>query len=385
MSKQDNLESEKKDTAKPHNDTKDKAGFGATSKLAPSPKNLLYAIILFVFLVLIGINFFWIHKENNIQKESIENIGLSVQSKLDSLSAGLTNVERGNQVDHTESQELKVRITELESKVANQGSRIVQMGVNPRNEWMLAEALYMSRLASQRLIIERSAQNALTLLLETDKLLARFNDPKLNFVREALSQEITSLRLLDKVDHSGIIFELNSLANEIEKLKIVELTGSPRSSHDKLSNSDSNSGNDDQLGINRIGNLISEKFANIVRIRRFDTTIQPIISSEDMQLMRQSIQLQFQQAIYAVIREEQELFQSNLDRISIHLNKYFQMNDSAGKFINRLNDLSNLRIKQQLPQIGRASELLNSYLNQRNDELLNTDLYQPKDPSKVGE
>ena len=61
------------------------------------------------------------------------------------------------------------------------------------------------------------------------------------------------------------------------------------------------------------------------------------------------------------------------------------MNDSAGKFINRLNDLSNLRIKQQLPQIGRASELLNSYLNQRNDELLNTDLYQPKDPSKVGE
>ena len=36
MSKQDNLESEKKDTAKPHNDTKDKAGFGAKSKLAPS-------------------------------------------------------------------------------------------------------------------------------------------------------------------------------------------------------------------------------------------------------------------------------------------------------------------------------------------------------------
>ena len=102
------------------------------------------------------------------------------------------------------------------------------MGVNPRNEWMLAEALYMSRLASQRLIIERSAQSALTLLLETDKLLARFNDPKLNFVREALSQEITSLRLLDKVDHSGIIFELNSLANEIEKLKIVELTRVPK-------------------------------------------------------------------------------------------------------------------------------------------------------------
>ena len=259
------------------------------------------------------------------------------------------------------------------------------MGVNPRNEWMLAEALYMSRLASQRLIIERSAQSALTLLLETDKLLARFNDPKLNFAREALSEEITSLRLLDKVDHSGIIFELNSLANEIEKLKIVELTGSPRSSHDKLSNSDSNSGNDDQLGINRIGNLISDKFANIVRIRRFDTTIQPIISSEDMQLIRQSIQLQFQQAIYAVIREEQELFQSNLDRISIHLNKYFQMNESASKFINRLNDLSNLKIKQQLPQIGRASELLVSYLNQRNDELLNTDLYQSKDPSEVGE
>ena len=385
MSKQDNLESEKKDTAKPHNDAKDKAGFGATSKLAPFPKNLLYAIIIFVFLVLTGINFFWIHKENNIQKESIENIGLSVQSKLDSLSAGLTNVERGNQVDHTELEELKVRITELESKVANQGSRIVQMGVNPRNEWMLAEAIYMSRLASQRLIIERSAQSALTLLLETDKLLARFNDPKLNFVRDALSQEITSLRLLDKVDHSGIIFELNSLANEIEKLKIVELTGSPKSSHDKLSNSDSNSGNDDQLGINRIGNLISDKFANIVRIRRFDTTIQPIISNEDMQLIRQSIQLQFQQAIYAVIREEQELFQSNLDRISTHLNMYFQMNESASKFLSRLNDLSNLKIKQQLPQIGRASELLNSYLNQRNDELLNTDLYQLKDPSKVGE
>ena len=82
MSKQDNLESEKKDTAKPHNDTKDKAGFGATSKLAPSPKNLLYAIILFVFLVLIGINFFWIHKENNIQKESTLHLVLRLRGGL---------------------------------------------------------------------------------------------------------------------------------------------------------------------------------------------------------------------------------------------------------------------------------------------------------------
>ena len=84
MSKQDNLESEKKDTAKPHNDTKDKAGFGATSKSAPFPKNLLYAIILFVFLVLIGINFFWIHKENNIQKELLDLLKQIIE--IDSLN-----------------------------------------------------------------------------------------------------------------------------------------------------------------------------------------------------------------------------------------------------------------------------------------------------------
>ena len=262
---------------------------------------------------------------------------------------------------------------DLERKVLRQGSRLIQMGMNPKDEWILAEALYLSRLATQRLLIERSSESAIALLLEADKLLLKFDDANLAHVRNALSKEIASLRTLNKIDAQGIIFELNAISEEVNKLSILNLLSTQKDTS-KTDNKEEveNLENKKQLNLGKFFRNFGEQLEDAIKVRRFDSDIQPLITEHDLSVVRNNIDLHFQQAIYSVMREEKDLFELSLKNIVADLKNYFHMNPKSSNLLQRIQQISLLSIEQKLPKIGYSSELLNSYISARNEELLNS-------------
>ena len=315
----------------------------------------------------------WVYDKSNSQKDLTNQFELLINEDINRL------VERADEMDSrvreslAEMDKLRSKNLDLEQKVLRQGSRLIQMGINPKDEWILAEALYLSRLATQRLLIERSSESAIALLLEADKLLLKFDDANLAHVRNALSKEIASLRTLNKIDAQGIIFELNAISEEVNKLSILNLLSTQKDTS-KTDNKEEveNLENKKQLSLGKFFRNFGEQLEGAIKVRRFDSDIQPLITEHDLSVVRNNIDLHFQQAIYSVMREEKDLFELSLKNIVADLKNYFHMNPKSSNLLQRIQQISLLAIEQKLPKIGYSSELLNSYISARNEELLNS-------------
>ena len=315
----------------------------------------------------------WVYDKSNSQKDLTNQFELLINEDINRL------VERADKMDSrvreslAEMDKLRSKNVDLERKVLRQGSRLIQMGINPKDEWILAEALYLSRLATQRLLIERSSESAIALLLEADKLLLKFDDANLAHVRNALSKEIASLRTLNKIDAQGIIFELNAISEEVNKLSILNLLSTQKDTS-KTDNKEEveNLENKKQLSLGNFFRNFGEQLEGAIKVRRFDSDIQPLITEHDLSVVRNNIDLHFQQAIYSVMREEKDLFELSLKNIVADLKNYFHMNPKSSNLLQRIQQISLLSIEQKLPKIGYSSELLNSYISARNEELLNS-------------
>ncbi len=315
----------------------------------------------------------WVYDKSNSQKDLTNQFKLLINEDINRL------VERADEMDSrvreslAEMDKLRSKNVDLERKVLRQGSRLIQMGINPKDEWILAEALYLSRLATQRLLIERSSESAIALLLEADKLLLKFDDANLAHVRNALSKEIASLRTLNKIDAQGIIFELNAISEEVNKLSILNLLSTQKDTS-KTDNKEEveNLENKKQLSLGKFFRNFGEQLEDAIKVRRFDSDIQPLITEYDLSVVRNNIDLHFQQAIYSVMREEKDLFELSLKNIVADLKNYFHMNPKSSNLLQRIQQISLLSIEQKLPKIGYSSELLNSYISARNEELLNS-------------
>ena len=315
----------------------------------------------------------WVYDKSNSQKDLTNQFELLINEDINRL------VERADEMDSrvreslAEMDKLRSKNLDLERKVLNQGSRLIQMGINPKDEWILAEALYLSRLATQRLLIERSSESAIALLLEADKLLLKFDDANLAHVRNALSKEIASLRTLNKIDAQGIIFELNAISEEVNKLSILNLLSTQKDTS-KTDNKEEveNLENKKQLSLGKFFRNFGEQLEGAIKVRRFDSDIQPLITEHDLSVVRNNIDLHFQQAIYSVMREEKDLFELSLKNIVADLKNYFHMNPKSINLLQRIQQISLISIEQTLPKVGYSSELLNSYISARNEELLNS-------------
>ena len=334
----------------------------------------LYLIAGVSAIVVLTIGFsIWVYDKSNSQKDLTNQFELLINEDINRL------VERADEMDSrvreslAEMDKLRSKNLDLERKVLNQGSRLIQMGINPKDEWILAEALYLSRLATQRLLIERSSESAIALLLEADKLLLKFDDANLAHVRNALSKEIASLRTLNKIDVQGIIFELNAISEEVNKLSILNLLSTQKDTS-KTDNKEEveNLENKKQLSLGKFFRNFGEQLEGAIKVRRFDSDIQPLITEHDLSVVRNNIDLHFQQAIYSVMREEKDLFELSLKNIVADLKNYFHMNPKSSNLLQRIQQISLLSIEQKLPKIGYSSELLNSYISARNEELLNS-------------
>ena len=335
-------------------------------------KVYLIAVMSAILVLTIGFSI-WVYDKSNSQKDLTNQFELLINEDINRL------VERADEMDSrvreslAEMDKLRSKNVDLERKVLRQGSRLIQMGINPKDEWILAEALYLSRLATQRLLIERSSESAIALLLEADKLLLKFDDANLAHVRNALSKEIASLRTLNKIDAQGIIFELNAISEEVNKLSILNLLSTQKDTS-KTDNKEEveNLENKKQLSLGKFFRNFGEQLEGAIKVRRFDSDIQPLITEHDLSVVRNNIDLHFQQAIYSVMREEKDLFELSLKNIVADLKNYFHMNPKSSNLLQRIQQISLLSIEQKLPKIGYSSELLSSYISARNEELLNS-------------
>ena len=271
------------------------------------------------------------------------------------------------------SKNLSQRVINLQLQVNAQGARITELGSTTRSDWFLSEAAYLARLASQRLQTERSTRNPLALLQKADSILVEINEGGMLAVRAAIATDIAALRLAGEIDIQGIVLELNTLAEQIGQLPMIQLSAHPLVS---TQDSDSNDLTDSVIQPSlsqRWSSLVDEftqSLGQLIQVKQRLKPIEQVLSSSEESVVRNNLRLLLQQAANAALREQQGIYDISLKRAEQWLMQYFQMNSSVEVIKDRLISLSTEQVIQELPLIDGSVNALEAFIIVRKSNLV---------------
>ncbi|MDG2017924.1 MAG: uroporphyrinogen-III C-methyltransferase [Porticoccaceae bacterium] len=323
-------------------------------------------VIVFIVLATSAGWFFW--KDWQAQAQAVN----SNSSILASLTSSINSTQDQSQAVIKQQRQQQQTAVRLESQLQNielrvnaQGKRLVELGSTTRSDWLLAEAEYLARLARQRLQTERSVKSPLALLESVDVILTQIDDPNLLAARSAVADDITSLRLASDVDREGIYLELQALASSVEELSLVELAEPEVLSEKPVER------------VNKTKQTVLDEFltdlSGLIRVRQRQNPIEPMLRPEEERIVRRNMQMIFEQAQVALLREEQRIYQAALEKAQNYLQRFFQSNPSSEAVSQRLAVLLETSIIQQLPDIYRSLDGIQSLLIMREQRLLETE------------
>ena len=264
-----------------------------------------------------------------------------------------------------ESQQLQQAVTDLKLRSNTQGRRLAELGSTTRSDWLLAEAVYLTRLANPRLHHERSPANSLALLSNVDLILQELDDPDLTPARSALAKDITALRLAGEVDVEGIYLELSSLIYSIDQLSILSLPAQPQAGEQSSAQNAEAS-----LSPQSVLAGFSQKVAQLIRVRQRSQPIEPMLQPEEATLVRHNIRLMLEQAQSALLREQQVIYSQSISKAQSWLAQHFQLNPSAQVLSGRLSELAKAQVVQQLPEINTSLEAIETAVVMRQSRLV---------------
>lgn len=324
---------------------------------------------LVVLLLLLGIStagwFFWQDWQQKTQTITANSLTIG------SISPIVQANQQQSQISVKRSLEQQQNIFTLEDQLQNlqlrinaQGARLVELGSTSRSDWLLAEAEYLARLAKQRLQTERNAKSPLALLESVDAILQQLDEPNLIEVRAAIAADITALRLVNDIDKQGIYVELNALADTVSHLMFMEIDKPLKVAVELQQNN-----------IQQYDGVLDKFVADLtglIRVRQRQNPIEPLVTAQEEQIVRQNLQMMLEQAQLALLREEQIIYQQSLSKAQNYLQRFFKITATAEGISQRLQLLADTNIIQQLPNIHGSLEAVQTLLVVRQQRLLDS-------------
>lgn len=355
----------------------------ATTK--PSKKRLkVFAVVIGLGLIAgvgLCVNFMWGKwQERGLILQETDQALLSLNQLTDTLSDQSTGLIADQSQFEKQIEKLEKKIDDLQLRVNTQGRRMAEFGSSTRSDWLLAEAVYLSRLANQRLQTERGVKNPLALLESVDHILQELEGEDLLPVRRALAEDITALRLVKDVDRQGMYLELQALANNIESLPLIDIPAQMAAAKELATAEESKAEESNRADVK---SGFFYEIRSLVRVTQRKTPIEPILQPAEAALVKYNLAMMLEQAQIALLREEQGIFETSLAKADDYLSRFFQSNSKVQAVTERLTVLRQMSVQQQLPAITRNLEALETLLVTRQQRLTGTGLDNPNTNDKT--
>jgi uroporphyrin-3 C-methyltransferase len=292
-----------------------------------------------------------------------QNAVAAVEQNVSALSA--LDAERNTAIERIDRQ-LNDRLRQLEAMpgrlAAVEASMASLQGISTgaRDAWLLAEAEYYMQIANAQLQLAGNPQLASLALTHADERIIQLADPRLTGVRQALSDELRSLEVLEKPDTAGITLTLSSLAGVVDSLPLRQ---------EVVVHEDDASPaiNPEVTGVDRAMASVRNAVSGIVSVRRTDEAMQPLIAPEAQYFLRANLALQLQAARLAVLRGEEVVFRQSLDDADGWISEYYDADSTAVRSAREtIAEISSSVFNVTLPDISQSLRLLRQFnaLNQ---------------------
>lgn len=332
-----------------------------TPSKSSSAGKVLSIIAIIIAILLAAILYWHGHNESLAQAEQVKQLQQQLQQQQQQVQDALSAAE-GKQAKQLAS------VTSQQDGVNEQleglSRKILDLDTKRPNDWMLAEAEYLVRMAGRKLWLEQDSVSAAMMLANADERLAAVNDPSLAAVRRALAEDIAAIKSVPKVDREGLVIKLNSISNQVDKLKLDGVIMAQATEPD-FTVSDSVS--DWKENLKKSWSSFSDDF---VTVRRRDGKVDALLSPQQHWYLSENLKGTLLQAQLAVYRDQQEIYDSALEQANDWLTTYFA-DDSVRQFmLEQIAQLRGQKIKVEYPKQFSAQDNLKQLLDDRLQRLL---------------
>lgn len=256
-----------------------------------------------------------------------------------------------------QQQQLTEQINGLRRQLSSQQKKLASLSTTDRDDWLLAEAEYLVRLANQRLLMGKEVKGALDLLAAADEIARQLDDTALYPFRQALANDMAALRSASRLDIEGVYMQLGALARQVDQLRLFEL---PQLQLKKVEPTAAQSW---QQRLESGLQAAWVKLSNYIQIKRNDEVYQPLLAPEYEAAVRQNVRLMFEQAQMAALSGKQRLYDDSLAKAKQWLGNYYKLDKNATqKNLQRIDELAALQITLPLPDISGSLRALKQYL-----------------------
>lgn len=289
-------------------------------------------------------HYYWSEKQKSssikqLTQQLTQQLNNKLQKQTTLFQQQLQNNKQLIATSNSVERETEKRITLLQQQISN-------LSKNQPSDWLLHEAEYLIRVASRSLWLEKDTSAAIGLLHDADRRMEELDDPQFLPVRQVIQQDIAELQLLPTLNTDNVILKLMALAQQTKQLPIamVDIPNSDEQEND-LELTENVSDWQENLAITW------HKFlADFITVSRRTGDVEPLMSPEFTQNLRENLNLKIQTTIFAVTKGNTKIYQQSLTDIQMWLNDYFDMTEIANQnFSQALLALEDKSIKVNYP------------------------------------
>lgn len=230
-----------------------------------------------------------------------------------------------------------------------------------RQEWRLAEAEHLLRLASLRLSALQDVASARFLVAAADQILRDHDDPAAFAAREQLVDALEALRRLPVIDRTGVFLQLTALGEQAARLNTRRPEFQPQDGSlpaaAQIAEGDGASGWADWW----------RHLSGFVRLEfTASDEVKPLLAGQTLEQLRLALRLALEQAQWAVLNGQPQVYRSALEQGRALLQRYFGLDTPENQALHdRLGELAAQPVAQELPDLTPALNALQAYLARR--------------------
>ncbi len=254
----------------------------------------------------------------------------------------------------SELEERRRMLASLQSDQQRLSGRVEQVLGASREEWRLAEAEHLLRMAMLQLSAMQDVKSAEMLVHEADLILQKQDDPAAYSTRQKLLEGLEGLRSLPELDRTGLFLQLGALRGQTAQLSalapaFVNGEAQPESAQDSRW----------QRWLNELTRYVRVDFDA-------GADVKPLLAGQTLGQVRPALSLAIEQAQWAVLNGNAEVYRQSLEQASSVLKDHFsEDNGQARGLRKRLEELSQREVEVTLPDLAPALEALQAYVQKR--------------------
>lgn len=231
------------------------------------------------------------------------------------------------------------------------------------NDWQVAEAAFLLKLANRQLHLAADFETAMTALKAADEVLARLGAVNYLPVRQQITRDLSALQAVEHVDIAGVSQRITAIMLALQPLPALSLPAegvgqemtSPTAPVEASPNGEVVMGNSLWADYKR---KALTTLNDAVVIRRFDQPIQTALDADTRQHLYQLLRLRLENLRLLALQRDNQGFHAQLGLLEETVQQYYQ--DQGTELLQQLAEFKALQLQTEIPDISASLKQLES-------------------------